>query len=71
MEIVLALLLIWLAFVAIGALFTMPAKGWIWILAFLALMLIAMRPSFACDDEQKPPYCWQQADGQIFCENQK
>ena len=68
MEIVFYLFILWLAFVCFGALMTMPAKGWWFILGFLLLMFIAARPSFACDNEHKPPYCWQQADGQIFCE---
>lgn len=33
--------------------------------------LILTLNASSCEGEQhKPPYCWQQADGQIFCENQ-
>lgn len=68
MEIVLAALGIWLCFVAFGAFMAMPGKFWVFLVLAIAGFAIMARAD-ACE-EQKPPYCWQQADGQIFCENQ-
>lgn len=68
MEIVLAALGIWLCFVAFGAFMAMPGKFWVFLVLAIAGFAIMARAD-ACE-EHKPPYCWQQADGQIFCENQ-
>lgn len=69
MEIVIALFVFWLICVAFGAFMALPGK--LWILIAIAMGFLFVVKASACEGEHKPPYCWQQADGQIFCENQE
>jgi len=97
MYIILALMLIWLAFVIYGAIIGKPVPGKLSAIAAFIFIMIIMSRAYAWDAQgnpeteaealldfaielqkpvptQKPEYetyCWQQADGQIFCDTKR